>query len=190
MPKSIGYILESYSRIFMVFPSHRARGDVRQVLYVTGTLIRPLRRPGSVVHCSRSPEISSGADDQYYWNAKLFGFVASFIVTATLSPSLALGGTSQDLTAQKFENSCAGCHANGGNIVKRDATLYQSDLQKYGLEDPGELYSIIYGGKGSMPGFGEECQPKGKCTFGKRLTDGEIQDLTQYVLNQAAAGWP
>lgn len=95
-----------------------------------------------------------------------------------------------DTTGQVFDRSCAGCHAAGGNIVKRDATLLLSDLQKYGLNGPEELYSIIYSGKGSMPGFGEECQPKGKCTFGKRLSDGEIENLAQYILFQAKSGWP
>jgi cytochrome c6 len=58
-------------------------------------------------------------------------------------------------TVQTFQNSCAGCHAGGGNIVKRDATLALSDLQKYGLDGPDQLYDIIYSGRGSMPGFGQ-----------------------------------
>lgn len=178
----------------MAFLLHSARGEVRQVLEVLPkslvpiTLTRPFRRSSSLLRSSPFPEMSVGVDYRHDCNAILFGLTFSFIVTAT-SPSLAFGATNQDVAAQIFENSCAGCHANGGNIVKRDATLYQSDLQKYGLEDPGQLYSIIYEGKGSMPGFGEECQPKGKCTFGKRLTDREIQDLTELVLNKAASGW-
>lgn len=91
--------------------------------------------------------------------------------------------------AATFENTCAGCHAGGGNIVKRDATLALSDLQKYGLDGPDALYSIIYNGNGSMPGYGAECAPKGKCTFGKRLSDSEISELATYVLDKAKSGW-
>jgi hypothetical protein len=30
---------------------------------------------------------------------------------------------------------------------------------------------------------------QGKCTFGPRLTDEEVQQMTQYVLDQAANNW-
>ncbi len=33
------------------------------------------------------------------------------------------------------------------------------------------------------------CCLQGKCTFGPRLLDEEIQQLTDYTLEQAAAGW-
>lgn len=108
---------------------------------------------------------------------------------ALLVPKDASAVTSQPETVQLFENSCAGCHAAGGNVVKRDATLFLSDLKRYGLDDPSELYSMIYSGKGSMPGFGEECQPKGKCTFGRRFSDEQIDHLVRYILDQAADGW-
>jgi cytochrome c6 len=103
------------------------------------------------------------------------------------SPASAIAATAE--TQQIFENSCAGCHAGGGNIVKRDATLALSDLTKYGLDSPEALYDIIYSGNGAMPGFGEDCTPKGKCTFGKRLTDDQVRDLASLVLEQARQGW-
>lgn len=33
------------------------------------------------------------------------------------------------------------------------------------------------------------CSAQGKCTFAARLTDEEVQQLTQFVLERAAAGW-
>ena len=33
------------------------------------------------------------------------------------------------------------------------------------------------------------CSAQGKCTFAARLTDEEVQQLTQFVLDRAAAGW-
>ena len=38
--------------------------------------------------------------------------------------------------------------------------------------------------------FGQECAPRGKCTFGPRLADDEIRELAAYVLRNAEAGWP
>ena len=36
-----------------------------------------------------------------------------------------------------------------------------------------------------MPGYGENCVGKGKCTFAKRLTDEEIDRLSAFVWNVA-----
>ena len=33
------------------------------------------------------------------------------------------------------------------------------------------------------------CSAQGKCTFAARLTDEEVQQLTRFVLERAAAGW-
>ena len=90
---------------------------------------------------------------------------------------------------QLFANTCAGCHAGGGNIVRRDATLSLDDLTKYGISSVEELYKVIYAGKGAMPGYGEGCAPKGACTFGRRLTDEQVQGLAEFVLDKAKAGW-
>lgn len=90
---------------------------------------------------------------------------------------------------QLFGNTCAGCHAGGGNIVNRSATLRFEDLQKYGLTGPDQIFEVVYWGRGSMPGYGESCEPKGKCTFGKRLTDEEVKALAEFVDAKARADW-
>jgi len=78
---------------------------------------------------------------------------------------------------------------NGGNVQQAGATLFAEDLQRNGVDSPEALYQIIYSGKGRMPGFGADCAPKGKCTFGPRLTDDEINGLVDYVQQRAAAKW-
>ena len=84
----------------------------------------------------------------------------------------------------------AGCHLNGGNVVAAGATLFTADLQRNLGDLNGEsLYQLIYSGKGKMPGFGKECAPKGKCTFGPRLEDEEITAQAQYGLERAAQEW-
>lgn len=41
-----------------------------------------------------------------------------------------------------------------------------------------------------LQGFGENCTPKGQCTFGARLQDEEIKLLAEFVKLQADQGWP
>lgn len=74
-------------------------------------------------------------------------------------------------------------------MIQAGASLSTTDLKRNGVEDPQALYDLIYSGKGRMPGYGENCAPKGKCTFGKRLDDQSIQQLADYTLQQAASGW-
>eukprot|EP00882_Tetradesmus_deserticola_P011036 GHRQ01011671.1.p1 GENE.GHRQ01011671.1~~GHRQ01011671.1.p1 ORF type:complete len:218 (+),score=67.69 GHRQ01011671.1:1582-2235(+) len=103
--------------------------------------------------------------------------------------SLVLCSSATAVPADVFATKCAGCHVGGGNIVQAGATLFQADLLKNGVADSASLYQLIYAGKGRMPGFGQDCAPKGKCTFGPRLADEEVQQMTQYVLDQAANNW-
>lgn len=42
----------------------------------------------------------------------------------------------------------------------------------------------------SMQGFGENCTPRGQCTFGARLQEEEIRLLANFVKLQADQGWP
>ncbi|GAX74241.1 hypothetical protein CEUSTIGMA_g1690.t1 [Chlamydomonas eustigma] len=115
---------------------------------------------------------------------------AAILVGSLVSSMLPLTALASDASAQAlFSSKCVGCHMNGGNIVQAGATLFQEDLQRNGVSDPEALYNIIYGGKGKMPGYGTDCAPKGKCTFGPRLADNDIKALTSYVLERAEQKW-
>ncbi|KAB5525316.1 hypothetical protein DKX38_023065 [Salix brachista] len=92
--------------------------------------------------------------------------------------------------ASLFSRTCIGCHDAGGNIIQPGATLFTKDLQRNGVDTEEEIYRITYFGKGRMPGFGENCTPRGQCTFGARLQDEEIKFLAQFVKSQADQGWP
>ncbi|KAL4535598.1 hypothetical protein Ndes2526B_g06486 [Nannochloris sp. 'desiccata'] len=111
------------------------------------------------------------------------GLVIAASIISHPAPALA------DQAEQTFVNNCGGCHAGGGNIVRREATLKLEDLTKYGVDSVDELYNVIYSGRGSMPGYGEGCTPKGACTFGRRLSETDVRELAEYVLKQAKAGW-
>ncbi|KAL0542555.1 hypothetical protein IC582_017622 [Cucumis melo] len=89
-----------------------------------------------------------------------------------------------------FNQACIGCHDGGGNIIQPGATLFSSDLERNGADAEEEIYRITYYGKGRMPGFGENCKPRGQCTFGPRLQEEEIRLLAKFVKIQADRGWP
>ncbi|XP_065853414.1 cytochrome c6, chloroplastic isoform X2 [Euphorbia lathyris] len=92
--------------------------------------------------------------------------------------------------ATLFSRSCIGCHDAGGNIIQPGATLFTEDLQRNGVDTEEEIYKITYFGKGRMPGFGENCSPRGQCTFGPRLQEEEIKLLANFVKSQADQAWP
>ncbi|CAK9141061.1 unnamed protein product, partial [Ilex paraguariensis] len=88
-----------------------------------------------------------------------------------------------------FGRACIGCHDGGGNIILPGATLFLKDLRSNGVDTEEEIYRVTYYGKGRMPGFGENCTPKGQCTFGPRLKEDEIKLLAEFVKAQADQGW-
>lgn len=76
-----------------------------------------------------------------------------------------------------FSAHCAACHIGGGNIILAQKTLNKQTLQKYNMDSVEAIaYQIKYGKK-AMPAF------KG------RLDDRQIEEVSAYVLEQAARGW-
>nr|YP_009398369.1 cytochrome c553 [Lophocladia kuetzingii]ARW67555.1 cytochrome c553 [Lophocladia kuetzingii] len=86
-----------------------------------------------------------------------------------------ISAQSLDFNAGKeiFSQNCTACHEGGQNVV-----VSEKNLSKNALED-NDMYSIdaiinqVTNGKGIMP------------AFGARLSDDDIQNVAQYVLNQA-----
>ncbi|KAI7999989.1 hypothetical protein LOK49_LG09G02641 [Camellia lanceoleosa] len=90
--------------------------------------------------------------------------------------------------ATLFGRSCIGCHDGGGNIIQQGATLFLKDLQRNEVDTEEEIFRVTYYGKGRMPGFGENCTPRGQCTFGAHLQEEEIKLLAEFVKSQAEQG--
>ncbi|KAJ1459425.1 cytochrome c-like domain-containing protein [Pelagophyceae sp. CCMP2097] len=88
-----------------------------------------------------------------------------------------------------FGEGCAACHAGGGNIVARAKTLSNEALKTFGYPDAASISKIVANGKGNMPGYAEACAPKIACTFGRRFSGEEMEDVSAYVVDQAAKGW-
>lgn len=54
--------------------------------------------------------------------------------------------------AKVFEVNCAGCHINGGNIVRRGKNLKMKALKKNGMDSIEAIASIVTNGKNNMSG--------------------------------------
>lgn len=78
---------------------------------------------------------------------------------------------------QIFSIHCAGCHINGGNIVRRGKNLKKQTLKKYGMDSMEAVISIVTNGKNNMSAYKD------------RLSEQQIQDVAAYVLEQAEKGW-
>ncbi|XP_027088150.1 cytochrome c6, chloroplastic-like [Coffea arabica] len=108
-----------------------------------------------------------------------------------LHPPVSLGQTIDiQKGANLFRQACIGCHDAGGNIIQPGETLFLKDLQRNGIDTEEEIYRVTYSGKGRMPGFGQNCTPRGQCTFGPRLQEEDIKLLAAFVKLQADQGWP
>jgi len=77
-----------------------------------------------------------------------------------------------------FANTCAGCHLNGGNIVRRDRTLKLKALQRNGIDGPGAIAQIAAEGIGRMDGYAKVLGPDGP------------EKVGAWVWQQALENWP
>ncbi|MGD1901764.1 MAG: c-type cytochrome [Geitlerinemataceae cyanobacterium] len=79
--------------------------------------------------------------------------------------------------AAVFETSCAGCHVNGGNIIRRGKNLKARALKRNRAETSEAIEDLVTNGKGIMSAYGD------------RLSAAEIRDVAAYVLDRANADW-
>ena len=101
----------------------------------------------------------------------------AFVEIATNSQT-ALADTATNLTAAEvFSANCAGCHINGGNIIRRGKNLKQKALKKYGMDSIANISNLVTNGKGIMPAYKD------------RLSEQQIIDVSAYVLSQAETDW-
>jgi cytochrome c6 len=82
------------------------------------------------------------------------------------------------LGAEVFQAQCAGCHLGGGNIVRRGKTLKLKALERNHVDTLEAVQALVRNGQGNMSAYGD------------RLTPEAITAVSEYVLAQAAQGWP
>nr|WP_309236589.1 c-type cytochrome [Microcoleus sp. FACHB-672] len=98
-----------------------------------------------------------------------------FVLNITLSqPALAADIANGE---QIFSLQCAGCHINGGNIIRRGKNLKQKALKQNGMDSIEAISSIVATGKNNMSAYKD------------RLSEQEIADVSAYVLEQAEKDW-
>ena len=103
-----------------------------------------------------------------------------------LSPRPALGADlttaplarTQPSGAVLFSQHCAGCHVNGGNVIRRGKTLRWAALRRAGLESGEDVARVASVGQGQMGGYGEVLGP------------GGAEAVGDWVWRQALADWP
>jgi len=80
--------------------------------------------------------------------------------------------------AQLFEQHCAGCHVNGGNIIRRGKTLKLAALERENRASEEAIAVIAAAGVGQMSGYGTVLGEQGTA------------EVAAWVWQQALAGWP
>lgn len=75
-----------------------------------------------------------------------------------------------------FENHCAGCHVNGGNIIRRSKTLRQAALERNGITGPEAVAAIAAAGIGQMGGYAEQLGPGGPEAVGTWVWERALAD--------------
>jgi len=76
-----------------------------------------------------------------------------------------------------FNAYCAGCHINGGNIVRRGKNLKMRALRRFKMDSLAAIANIVTNGKNNMSAYSD------------RLSTEEIQDVAAYVLERAEQNW-
>ncbi|QFZ92618.2 cytochrome c6 PetJ [Synechococcus elongatus] len=111
------------------------------------------------------------------------GSVKRWLIALGLVISLILGGPQRAIAAdlqagaKLFQNNCAACHWNGGNVINGQKTLRQEALRRYGMDSLAALQRQITNGKNAMPAFGQ------------RLSSEQIEAIAAYVFDRAQQGW-
>ena len=88
-----------------------------------------------------------------------------------------MADTNFDNGAKVFKANCAGCHVNGGNIVRRGKNLKMKALHRHKVDTLEAIESLVTNGKGIMSAYGD------------KLTQQEIADVSAYVLQRAEQNW-
>ena len=76
-----------------------------------------------------------------------------------------------------FKNNCAGCHINGGNIIRRSKNLKLASLNKNGIHEPESIAKIAKEGIGIMDGYKEQ------------LGDNGDKIVANWIWEQAQKAW-
>ncbi len=106
----------------------------------------------------------------------LGALVVLLLSLATAGASLAAAPATNP-GALLFEQHCAGCHINGGNIIRRGKNLKLKTLEREQIATVNAIAAIAREGRGQMSGYAD--------VLG---SDGD-QLVAEWVLMQAQNAW-
>lgn len=103
------------------------------------------------------------------------GLILALLVLITSAPQAHAEAAADG--AELFAQHCAGCHINGGNIIRRGKNLKLATLERRGLDSVEAIAQIAREGAGQMSGYGDV------------LGDGGDRVVATWVLEQAQNAW-
>ena len=114
--------------------------------------------------------------DQFLNTIKVFILSALIIASFSSRPSKVFA-LNENLGEHLFIENCAGCHINGGNIIRRNKTLKEKDLKRNGVDTQEKIAKIAREGIGIMDGYEEVLGEKGD------------QLVANWILQQSQKAW-
>jgi len=113
----------------------------------------------------------------FFKKLKVF-FLISFCCTFFyLSLPKEINAIEANLGENLFTHNCAGCHINGGNIIRRSKNLKISSLKRDGIDNQEAIAQIARQGVGIMSGYEDE------------LGDNGDQIVANWIWEQAQKAW-
>ena len=106
-----------------------------------------------------------------------FLFISLCCIFFSISLPKEVTAIEADLGKSLFKNNCAGCHINGGNIIRRSKNLKISSLKRNGIDNPDAIARIASQGIGIMGGYEDV------------LGENGDQIVANWVLEQAQKAW-
>ena len=94
-------------------------------------------------------------------NIRVFFLISFYVIFFYLSLPKEIKAVEVDLGRNLFKNNCAGCHLNGGNIIRRSKNLKISSLKRNGIDNPESIAKIARQGIGIMSGYEDELGDNG-----------------------------
>jgi cytochrome c6 len=98
----------------------------------------------------------------------LFSFLTCFFLNQEIANAKNI-----EVGKQIFFSNCNVCHKNGNNLIIPEKNLKKESLEINGMNNVNAIIYQITNGKNTMP------------AFGSRLTEQEIEQVANYVLEKS-----
>lgn len=117
-------------------------------------------------------------DNDNVLNLRIPSIIFSLFVVAMAGPSSFYANAAELTKGQAiFDNTCAGCHKGGTNIIAKERTLTEEALKKFlgSVESPDDISNFVR----------NSSVHRGALVFSGRLTEEDYANVAAYVYDQA-----